>query len=125
MPYCNLSTDQRTVTCICWMAIWLSQTLVSDLSLAINETATNDCTGGRLFSQLALAFQIFQERLPLRSATKAIGLYFVRVDELQRIAVVEIVAAIVDDLAVNLSAAEHEMRLTQVTPPEKRCSPPR
>ena len=59
--------------------------------------------GGRLFSQLALAFQIFQERLPLRSATKAIGLYFVRVDELQRIAVVEIVAAIVDDLAVNLS----------------------
>jgi len=65
--------------------------------------------GGRLFSQLALAFQIFQERLPLRSATKAIGLYFVRVDELQRIAVVEIVAAIVDDLAVNLSAAEHKV----------------
>jgi hypothetical protein len=24
-------------TCICWMAIWLSQTLVSDLSLAIND----------------------------------------------------------------------------------------
>jgi len=24
-------------TCICWMAIWLSQTLVSNLSLAINE----------------------------------------------------------------------------------------
>lgn len=65
--------------------------------------------GKRLFSQFTFAFHVFQERLPLRSATKAVGFYTFVINELGRIAVIEIVATIVNDLAIDFLTAEYEV----------------
>ena len=59
--------------------------------------------------KLAFSFQVLQECLPLWGTALAVGLHALVVGKLRGIAVVEIVAAIVDDLAVGLSAAEHEV----------------
>ena len=65
--------------------------------------------GGRLFLQFALTFQIFCEGFPLRSVLFSVSLHCISIDELKRIAVVEIVIAIERNYAINLSVAENEV----------------
>ena len=70
--------------------------------------------GGRLFPKFALAFQIFRELLPLCDSIDAVGLHGFIVDELQRIAVLEVVA-VVDDLPI-LDAPVTEHKIKDLSP---------
>jgi len=62
-----------------------------------------------LFPQLAFTFQVFRKEFPMRGVLLDVGLDCIGINELKGVAVVEVVVAIVDYLAVNLPAAEYEV----------------
>ena len=67
--------------------------------------------GGRLFLQFSLAFQIFREYLPLCCSFCTIGFHQLVVEKLRRvgIAVVKVVVAVINNLAIHLSTAKNKV----------------
>ena len=63
---------------------------------------------GRL-PQLAFAFKEFDESLPLRGVLLDVGLHLLVIDELDRVAVIQIVLAVVENFSVHLAIAKNQV----------------